>query len=204
MPSRPLRLAAVVLAAGAGSRYSSLPGAKLLADLNGKPILAHVLESVREAEPVATVVVLGHGAPAVEEAIHWHGEILVRNPAPDRGLASSLQAGIHALTALPDLPDGTFIVLGDQPWLRPETLRSLAHAADLDGVRPLVVPHYEKRPGPRNPVLILRSAWPIVDGLEGDRGLAGLIEGRPDLVLRVPVAGTMPDVDTSADLERLI
>jgi CTP:molybdopterin cytidylyltransferase MocA len=42
-----------------------------------------------------------------------------------------------------------------------------------------------------------------VDDLEGDEGLAPLIDQRPDAVLDVPVPGEMPDVDTTADLARL-
>jgi CTP:molybdopterin cytidylyltransferase MocA len=71
--------------------------------------------------------------------------------------------------------------------------------------RPLVVPRYagEADAGPRNPVLLLRPLWTLVDKLEGDRGLASLIHDRPDMVLSVAVKGTMPDVDTAADLERV-
>ena len=51
----------------------------------------------------------------------------------------------------------------------------------------------------RNPVLLLRPAWSWVDTLEGDRGLATLIEERTDQILRVRLEGAMPDVDTAAD-----
>jgi CTP:molybdopterin cytidylyltransferase MocA len=71
--------------------------------------------------------------------------------------------------------------------------------------RPLVVPRYadQGEAGPRNPVLLLRPVWPLVDELQGDRGLAALIDRNPDMVLSVPVPGTMPDVDTPGDLEAL-
>jgi molybdenum cofactor cytidylyltransferase len=216
---RQLVLAAIVLAAGAGSRYSSQPGAKLLTELDGRPVLSHVLMAVREADPATTVVVLGHGAAEIERTIHWRGELRVINWAPQRGLASSLQAGIHALLALPDSFDGAFIVLGDQPRLRTDVLSALAAAAGRvrPADRPLVVPCYgastgaaaleaataDRGPGPRNPVLLLRPAWSWVDELEGDRGLAPLIDRNPDQVLDVPVSGDMPDVDEPADLERL-
>jgi molybdenum cofactor cytidylyltransferase len=201
-----LPLAVLVLAAGAGSRYSSRPGAKLLADLDGQPVLAHVLESVRTFRPSATLVVLGHGARDIERTIRWSGESRIINRTPDRGLASSLQVGFHALASLPGEFDGALVVLGDQPRLRPEVMRMLAETARRanEGCRgPLLVPRYEGEPGPRNPVLLLRAAWDWVEDLSGDRGLAMLIDSRPDLVLEVPVPGTMPDVDEPADLERL-
>lgn len=191
----------VVLAAGAGKRFGGEPGSKLLAELDGEPLLARVLSAVREFGPAATVVVLGHGAAQIEGALDWRDELCARNHDPDRGLASSLQVGIDTLRALPEDFDGAFIVLGDQPGLRADTMRALegaaAHARPAD--RPAVVPRYDE-PGPRNPVLLLRPAWSWVDELEGDHGLARAVEAVPDLVLEVPVGGSMPDVDTPADL----
>ncbi len=155
--------------------------------------------------PQATVIVLGHGAAEIERGIRWQGELRAVNPAPDRGLGSSLQVGIGALRGLPQSLDGTFIVLGDQPYLQPAAMRVLAEAATREGRqgRPLLVPHYTDEPGPRNPVLLMRSAWGWVDDLDDDRGLATLIDSRPASVLSIPVDGTMPDVDEPADLARL-
>jgi hypothetical protein len=52
-------------------------------------------------------------------------------------------------------------------------------------------------------VLLLPSAWAWGEGLKGDRGLAPLIDVRPESVLEVQVPGEMPDVDEPADLERV-
>jgi len=139
-----LSLAAVVLAAGAGSRYSAEPGAKLMAQLDGEPVLSHVLRAVRSFAPAVTVVVLGHGAVEIEAAIGWQTELRVKNHSPERGLASSLQAGIDTLRALPGSFDGAFIVLGDQPLLQAEVMRALADAASRarPADRSAVVPRY--------------------------------------------------------------
>ena len=206
---RPLTLAALVLAAGSGSRYDpDRPAAKLLAMLEGRPLLGHVLRAVREHRPEATVVVLGRGAAEIEQAIGWlPTEIRALNRDPDRGLASSLQVGIRALEAMSQSFDGAFIVLGDQPRLRAEAMDALRDAAARarPADRPMVVPRYagETEAGPRNPVLLLRPVWSLVDQLKGDQGLASLIDGSPDMVLSVPLRGAMPDVDTTDDLERL-
>lgn len=201
---RRLELAALVLAAGASSRFGGEPGAKLLAEVDGQPMLQRVLEEVYSFGPAVTVVVLGNGAVRVEEAIAWRDEIRVRNHQPERGLSSSLQVGIDALRALPDPFDGAFIVLGDQPRLQADTMRALAVAAAnaRPADRPVIVPRYDTK-GPRNPALLLRPAWSWVDELEGDHGLGRLIETRPNQVLVVAAQGRMPDVDTPEDLERL-
>jgi len=177
----------------------------MIANLDGEPMLAHSLGAVREFDPVVTVVVLGHGADEVERSIEWSTEIRVRNNDPGRGLASSLRTGLHALEMLPSDYDGAFIVLGDQPRLRANVMEALADAASRarPADRPLLVPRYEADPGPRNPVLLMRPAWPQVELLRGDRGLAEFIEDWPHLVLTVPVTGAMPDVDRLSDLERL-
>ena len=151
-------------------------------------MLARILAEVRAFGPTLTLVVLGHGADDIERALAWADEIRVRNHEPERGLSSSLQVGIDALRALPDPLDGAFIVLGDQPQLEARTMHALAAAATRSDSadRPVIVPRYPAEEA-RNPVLLLRPAWTWVDELEGDHGLGGLIDDRPDQVLHVAV-----------------
>jgi molybdenum cofactor cytidylyltransferase len=186
---------AVVLAAGASSRFGS---PKALADLGGRPLLQHVLDTLAAAGLVRVVVVLGAAATAVEEAISWRTEHRVRNPHPEAGLASSLKVGLEAL------PAGTraaLVVLGDQPMLRAEVIHAVL-AAGIAGGRPITVPRYAAG-GALNPVLLARPAWELAAALKGDRGMGPLIHASPDLVTNVPVTGDNPDVDTPADLARL-
>ena len=68
---------AVVLAAGAGSRFG---GGKLLAPLEGRPVLQHVLDTLAAAGLASVVVVLGEDAAAMETALHWRTERRVLNP----------------------------------------------------------------------------------------------------------------------------
>jgi molybdenum cofactor cytidylyltransferase len=215
-PAQRPRLAAIVLAAGSGSRFSDEPGGKLTADLHGRPLLEHVLDAVRAVRPVRTVVVVGHGRERLEQAIAWRGEERVVNADPDRGLSSSLRVGFGALTSIEARLDGAFIVLADQPLLRAEVLLALANAAAAalaarDDASPVAIaPRYEgavrgtqRQPGPRNPVLLLRPGWALVAAAEGDRGLGPLLDRLGDAVLEVPVRGAMADVDTAADLAAL-
>lgn len=191
------RSAAVVLAAGAGSRFGS---DKLLAPLAGRPILDHVLDAVRGAGLAEIVVVLGDDADAAERTIAWAGERLVRNPDPGRGLSSSLRVGFDAIEGSADL-EAAFVVLGDQPLLDRAVLRALL-AAEVPVGRAFVVPRYVGGGG-ANPVLALRAGWRLVEGAVGDRGLGPALAARPDLVTHVDLGGTNPDVDTPADLAEL-
>ena len=194
----PGRIAAVVLAAGAGSRFG---GGKLLATLEGRPILQHVLDRVAAAGAEPVVVVLGSDADAVEAAIEWHGERRIRNDDPSRGLSSSLRLGVDALDAS---VDGALIVLGDQPSVPARALRALLEAP-ADPARPIVVPVYDNDGG-RNPVRMDRLAFGIVREATGDRGLGPIIAAHPALVREIPirVEGGNPDVDTRDDLVAML
>jgi CTP:molybdopterin cytidylyltransferase MocA/SAM-dependent methyltransferase len=202
--TEPARIAAVVLAAGAGSRFG---GGKLLAQLDGRPILAHVLDAVRAVDPADTVVVLGRDAQDVEAAVAWAGERRVVNPAPEEGLASSLQIGFAALArdrsdSLDAEPlDGAFVVLGDQPLVDPAVFRALARAQVRAGVA-FVAPRYVGGGG-ANPILVLPPGWKWIDQARGDRGLGPILAEHPELVAEVELGGTNPDVDTPADLAEL-
>jgi len=189
------RVTAVVLAAGAASRFGDV---KALASLEGRPLLQHVLDALAVAGLTDVVVVLGAAADLIEPAIAWRTERRVRNPTPERGLASSLQVGLAALS---DRDAAALIVLGDQPRLRPAVVRELIDVW-RSGDRPLVVPRYSGS-GALNPVVVGREAWSLAMTLSGDRGLGPLIHASPELVIEVAVDGDNPDVDTPADLAGL-
>jgi len=192
--------AAVILAAGVGSRFG---GGKVRAPLEGRPLLAHVLAAVREAGIGRVVVVLGRDAGAVLDAVRdvdpgvLERVLVTVNPTPERGLATSLRLGFGAATAVAP-PAGVLVLLGDQPRVRADVLRVLCGAvASAHAIA--VVPRYAGDAAP-NPVLLLPAGWPLVEGLTGDRGLGPLLAADPARVVRVAVPGANPDVDTPADL----
>jgi CTP:molybdopterin cytidylyltransferase MocA/uncharacterized UPF0146 family protein len=178
------RTAAVVLAAGLGTRFG---GGKLLADINGKPMLQHVLDLAAAANLDPVVVVLGTDADELEAACTWRGELKVRNPDPARGISSSVRLGIEAVAD--SEATRAAMLVGDQPFLTSEQLRVI-----LDQPGAIVVPLYEGKPG--TPVVLGRDTWQLTDELTGDRGMSQLFDRYPDLVRYVDVPGTNPDLDT--------
>jgi len=203
--SEPARFAGLILAAGSGSRFG---GGKMRARLDGRPLSAHVLDAARAAGLGRLVLVLGRDAAAVRDAISaadpaaLAGLLVAVNPAPERGLATSLRLGLAAATAGP-APAGILVLLGDQPRVRPDVIAALLDASVSARSDTLaVVPEYADD-GAQNPVLLLPAAWILVAELDGDRGLGALLAARPELAVRVPVAGANPDVDTVADLADL-
>jgi molybdenum cofactor cytidylyltransferase len=190
------RTVGLVLAAGAGSRFG---GRKLLASVGGRPVLQHVLDVLSAAGVDEVIVVLGADAAAIEAAMAWRGERRVLNPAPGRGLSSSLKTGFDAI---PGDADAVLVTLGDQPLVPIGTIRALLDAP-LRPDRSVLVPAFERGQG-RNPVLLRRLAFGLVAEAEGDRGLGPVIAAHPELVTEVAVTGDNPDVDTIDDLAAVL
>ncbi len=115
----------VILAAGEGKRmHSARP--KVLAELAGRPLLAHVIDTARSLEPESIVIV-----------VHGQGGQLIRADFPDSDLTWAEQVGRHGTAdavhaALPELPEkGSVLVLyGDVPLLQADTLAPLLESAD--------------------------------------------------------------------------
>ncbi len=100
-PPSALRISAIVLAAGLSSRMGEQP--KMLLDIAGMPMIRRTLLNVLAFGPTETVVVTGHRAEDVEEAIDGWPVRCVRNPRYDEGQPTSVAAGVRALTA-PAMP----------------------------------------------------------------------------------------------------
>lgn len=194
----PRRVAAIVLAAGAGRRFG---GQKLAAELDGRPVLRHVLERLAEAGLAAPFVVVPPDRGPLKRAIGPpQAARVIVNPAPACGLASSLKVGWAAALGSGGPVAAVIVALGDQPWLRADVVRRLL-AAPLDPERPIVAPRYAAGGGP-NPLRIEPSAGRLVEATVGDRGLGPLLEQHPELVRWIEVDGANPDVDRPSDLER--
>lgn len=113
----------IVLAAGKGTRMrSQLP--KVLHPIAGKPMLQRIVDTVAALNPVATHVVIGHGAEQVRESIAGeHLSWVIQ--------AEQLGTGHAVMQALPNLKgDMALVVLGDTPLLRAESLQALLDSVD--------------------------------------------------------------------------
>lgn len=192
-----MNVGGVVLGAGAASRFG---GGKLLAELEGRPIVRHVIDAAVAAglDPIVIVVAPDGSLAAVDLA----PARLVTNPNPQEGLSSSVRLGLRALDDDGTL-DAAVILPGDQPRVRPEVIRAVVAAAEADPDASFVVPRYAVDAAP-NPILACRPIWRLADELAGDRGFGPVLAAHPELVRHVEVDGDNPDVDTRADLDRLV
>jgi bifunctional UDP-N-acetylglucosamine pyrophosphorylase/glucosamine-1-phosphate N-acetyltransferase len=110
----------VILAAGQGTRMRSrLP--KVLHPLLGRPMLAYAVEAALNLAPERLIVVVGHGAEAVKEALRDY-PVLFAEQREQLGTAHAL---LQAEPLLGDFPGPVLVTQGDTPLLRPETLQAL-------------------------------------------------------------------------------
>lgn len=182
---------AVVLAAGSARRFG---GGKVLAPLEGRPLLGHAVDAATGAGLRVTVVV-PPGA-AVAAAVLAAGATPVTNPDPVRGLASSLAVGLRAL---PPTTAAAVVLLADQPTLPAATVEAVVAAWRADPHRPWRVRYDD---GSGHPVVLPAGAWAAATAAGGDRGARDVLAELD--VGEVRVAGPCPpDVDRPEDLEDL-
>jgi molybdenum cofactor cytidylyltransferase len=184
--------AAIVLAAGGGSRYRASGGDshKLLAPYLGRTVVEWSIESAAAANLDATYVV--RGATDLPVPALAAGSVrFVRNDRWQEGIATSLQAGIAR--ARRDGHAAVVVGLGDQPLVLAEAWRRVAAASSA----PVAVATYEGQRG--NPVRLSSLVWPLLPGA-GDEGARVVMRRRPDLVVEVPCPGRSADIDTVGDL----
>ena len=185
-------IAGLVLAAGEGRRFGGL---KQLADLEGRPLLEHVLAAMARAPVDRTVVVLGARAHEVLSRVDLQGAEPVLCHGWYEGMAASLQAGLTALGGV----EAVVVVPGDQPRLEPEAVARVlaARAPDANAVRAT----YGGAPG--HPVVLERSLFPQIATLSGDAGARELLARVRVREVECEDLGGAEDVDTVDQLEAL-
>lgn len=187
--------AAVVLAAGAGDRFGADRGHKLLAPLDGRPVVSWAVGAAVEACSLGAFdeVIVVWGAVDLAVALGGMPVRLIEHRGWGGGQATSLHAGIRAAETAGH--DAVVIGLGDQPAAGTDAWQAVALAAD----GPIVVADYGGRLAP--PVRLDRAVWPLLPK-DGDVGARAIFDTSPQLVHHVPVDGDPADIDTVEDLQR--
>ncbi|MFV0298106.1 MAG: NTP transferase domain-containing protein [Hyphomicrobiaceae bacterium] len=192
------RIAAIVLAAGRSRRFGT--NNKLLADLAGEPVVRHAVRAVLASRARPVVVVTGHMADEVRQALVGLDVSFADSPDYRDGMAASLKAG---LAALPKDIDGVLVALGDMPSITgPDIDRLVAGFAPKEG-RAIMVPVYHGKRG--NPVLFATHLIPEMAGIAGDAGAKQVIGQHADEVTEVGIDSPriFVDVDTPEALDRV-
>lgn len=186
--------AAVILAAGRSQRFGDEN--KMLHLIDGQTMIRHTVNAVLAAGLGDVVVVTGHEADAVERALQGLPIRCVRNATPWAGMGTSLATGANAVFRE---AEAMFIVLGDMPRLKTNTLLTLLAALDLQRGHDIVVPVHDGRRG--HPVLFAKRYFTRLCALSGDTGARDLLNKHPERfdAVNVDDPGTLLDIDTPGD-----
>jgi len=184
-----LTTAAVVLAAGSGTRFTGSEP-KLLTPYRGRRLVTWAVDAARTAGLDETIVVAG--AVDMRPVLPPDVTVVVNDDWAE-GQAGSLRVGW--MTAEQHGHDAVVVGLGDQPLIGADVWRAVADAS----VTPIAVATFdgERRP----PVRLAAEIWPLLP-TSGDEGARILMRSRPELVSEIRCTGQPVDIDTVEDLIR--
>ncbi len=187
----------LVLAAGESQRMGR---PKLLLPLGEETVIENVLNKIKASKLTGCLVVVNLQDKIITELARRFSFAIVINPNPERGMLSSIIAGI---SQLPPGAEAMVVFLGDQPLITSTLVDLLIVSYRVKG-KGIVVPTYQGKRG--HPVLIdLKYRQEIVQ-LNPETGLRSLLWQHPEDVLELPVeeAGVTVDLDTAEDYLRLL
>jgi CTP:molybdopterin cytidylyltransferase MocA len=193
-------IAAVIVAAGAGRRLGGV--AKALLPYRGMSYLAAIARAARAAGSLVDAVVVVGEPFAAEVAAHARQlDLRVRvNPAPERGMASSVALGFAAIAGGPAAAAWLWPV--DHPAIEAATLRRLIDAFAAAGDAEVARPSHRGRGG--HPPLVARALWPALAACaDQPDGARGVLRSSRAIAIEVDDPGVVHDVDTDADREAI-
>jgi molybdenum cofactor cytidylyltransferase len=186
------RIAAVLLAAGSSTRFGE--DDKLMADLRGKPLAAHVLETVASmafAELIAIVRPIAD-APVIHRKLDRRGYTIIVNDRPEEGISGSIVRAVEHV--MPNMKiRGILICLADMPDVPQTHYNRICLAAE--DIRSVVASTDGFSSSP--PAFIGRKHFPELLALKGDQGARALLSQG----IQIETMGNiLHDIDTPEDL----
>ncbi len=198
-----VKIPGLVLAAGRGKRFGQ--SSKLLAAVDGRPVLRHVVECALASRLDPVIVVLGAGAEDGLKAIEGIDDPRLRvvfNPAWATGKASSFEV---ALREVPSDAPGVVALLGDMPRVPAWLVERVIAEFELTGSFTFPV-----HPGPEGPIKGHPTAYPRelfgeVGRLVGDDTAMAAVRRHWSEAIKIPLDDgyTQADIDTAQDLDLL-
>ena len=191
-------IVAVVLAAGESRRMGQAN--KLTIPVDGTPMVARVVDTLREGGVQRVLVVTGHAPEEIRGALGDRDVEVVHNPDYEEGMGASVRAGVSVVG---NDVDGVLIALGDMPWVSTDVIGRLLDAFTPDGDLSIYIPMFGRKRG--NPVLWGSRHFPELRQLSGDVGGKALFHRHAEAICYVDVesAAVNIDVDTPEALREL-
>jgi len=174
---------------------------KLLLPFAGKTIVACAVDAILRANVAEVIVVLGHEAAAIRNALRGRPLRFTFNADYRRGMASSIHAGLAAISPA---AQAVMITLADQPLIQSKELNFLIAEFPRAAGKSIGVPTFNGQRG--NPVIFdLRYRGEML-ALQGDVGCKSILARHPEAVLEVamPAGNILEDADTPEAYARLL
>ncbi|MEL6414966.1 MAG: nucleotidyltransferase family protein, partial [Pseudomonadota bacterium] len=188
--------ALLLLAAGASSRF--VGGDKLLAELDGKPVLAHAASHTVSPPSLQRVAVTPTDNSPRERELEAKSWQIVRNAKSTEGQASSLVCGLELIASNPDI-DQIILLLGDMPFVPNDHLSQMLKLAEQNRVT-AIMSECDGILCP--PALFKRTHFDNLSNLTGDRGARSVFAALRSGGVTLPLAAEHGrDIDLVADLE---
>jgi molybdenum cofactor cytidylyltransferase len=191
----------VLLPAAGAARRMGCPKLRLPWPTADSPhtVLESTLEAFLAGGVSRALVVVAPEDEALAALARRLGAVVTSNPAPERGMLSSIRAGLAHLAALGHAPHPLLVAPADLPRLRASTVAAMLAHWQLHGCS-LAVPRHAGRRG--HPLLVASTLLPAIATLDEAVGLRQLLarEAAALCVVEVEDAGIHTDLDTPADL----
>ncbi len=187
-------ISAIVLAAGESRRMGRT---KQLLDWQGQPILQRVLENITHSQVEEVLLVLGHDAEKILEAVDTSGVRVVINKGYQGGMITSIQEGLKNLN---EKAEAFFIVLADQPGVGAEVFnRLIGEFRRITPQKNIVLPTFHGRRG--HPALFSAKYRKEANHIKGDVGFRQILEEHPEDILELEIGmnSILQDIDTPDD-----
>jgi nicotine blue oxidoreductase len=188
-----MRIAAILLAAGAGQRMG---GPKALADVGGRSFLEAAAARFERGDLTSPIVVLGAEAARVAACVPLPaGSRVVVNDRYQDGMLTSVWAGLDAAEAC--AVDAVLLHPVDNPLVAEATVSAVIKALAAGAV--IAAPSHAGRRG--HPAGFARAAWPALRAAPPAAGARAVLAAHPDWVVHVPAgADCLVDLDTPGAL----
>ena len=186
----------ILLAAGQSKRFGDKN--KLLAIINGKPIINHILDTLFEIYDASElIVILGHKHKIIKNLILNKDIKILENINYKKGIGTSIALGTSNLdTEI----DGVMMIPADMPYINSKDLINLEKKfIELNCVK-VVMPEHNSRIG--NPVILPRNYFNALKSLKDDFGAKSLIR-KKDIITVKAEFGTIFDIDTEEELAQI-
>lgn len=189
-------IGAVLLAAGEARRLNGLP--KPLLELAGVPLIRRNLIALSGAGVDELVVVLGHNAAAIESSVRDFPVTVIHNPVYTDGQASSMRAGLAALSGK---LDAVIIALADQPLINAGDIVALISAFKQHGSARAIIPRVNGQRG--NPIILEAGLREVILAGEANFDCRKWTDAHPEAVHYLDTANRhfAIDIDTKDDIE---